>query len=99
MQQIELNIATRVQTHQPSWYRIYTLALLEANRDQAVKKINSAQKAIHERLTELDSAAPTSPREPRDLRNAQTYLRILSRHIGSESASIFWDCPEPRQSA
>lgn len=76
---------------EPMWYRVYYHALLEGDRDKAKVKIDRARRAIQERLRDLRSLPPSTVREPQDLENAQTYLGILSQHIGSDSGNVLWD--------
>ena len=92
MEQANIRTNSRsVVTAEPMWYRIYYHALLEGDRDKAKVKIDRARKAIQERIRDLHSLAPSNAREPQDLRNAQTYLGILSQHIGSDSENVLWD--------
>ncbi|MFZ0732048.1 MAG: hypothetical protein WAM79_06965 [Candidatus Sulfotelmatobacter sp.] len=91
MQYSELHEGRGARGGEPGWYRIYYTALLEGDRHRARAKIDRAQKAIHERLTELHAAVPSNERESQDLQNAQTYLGILLQYIGGESGSVLWD--------
>ncbi|HTZ82503.1 MAG TPA: hypothetical protein VMB66_04900 [Candidatus Acidoferrales bacterium] len=91
MEAIEGHGTRSANCGEPGWYRIYYTALLEADRGRARAKIDRAQKAIHERLSELHAAVPSTEREPQDLQSAQTYLGILMQHIGSDSGSVLWD--------
>ncbi len=76
---------------EPQWYRMYYLAVLEGDRFKAKGKIDRAQQAIADRMLELRSQDPNTPREPQDLSNALLYLSILMQHISSEAGSVLWD--------
>lgn len=76
---------------EPRWYRTYYLAVLEGDRGKAQAKIDRAQHAIHQRIKELHSVEPNTPREPQDLCNALLYLGILLEHITEETANPLWD--------
>jgi hypothetical protein len=92
MQQIGTSATTTsVSKSEPSWYRIYYLAVLEGDRYKAKAKIDRAQHAIENRLIELRSESPSSPREPQDLCNALLYLGILLQHMTGDTGGVLWD--------
>ena len=84
-------VAARIPKDEPSWYRTYYLAVLEGDRYKAKAKIDRAQQAIEDRLIELRSETPSSPREPQDLFNALLYLGILLQHMTSDTGGVLWD--------
>jgi len=81
----------RILRDEPNWYRIYYLAVLEGDRCKAKTKIDRAQQAIEERLIELRSESPSSPREPQDLCNALLYLGILMQNMSADAGGVLWD--------
>ena len=83
--------AARATGNEPSWYRTYYLAVVEGDRHKAMTKIDRAQHAIHDRLVELRSASPSTPREPQDLCNALLYLGILVQHMSGDTGGVLWD--------
>lgn len=91
MQHRSTSQISRVRIDEPQWYRMYYLAVLEGDRHKAKGKIDRAQQAIADRMLELRSQSPNSPREPQDLSNALLYLSILMQHISSEAGGVLWD--------
>ena len=92
MPSIETQIGVgSIKPVQPSWYQAYFLAMVENDRSLALTRIESAQKAIQERVAELDRFTPADSREIQDLTNALIYLGILVMHVGGESESLLWD--------
>lgn len=79
------------EVRQPAWYRVYFQAMVENDRNSALAKIECAQKAIRERVSELREFAPSDVREVQDLTNALIYLGILLMHIGDKGESRLWD--------
>lgn len=75
----------------PDWYQVYFVAVVESNRDRALPRIELAQKAIHDRVSELRNNASATPRELQDLNNALVYLGILLQYIGRETGNLLWD--------
>lgn len=73
------------------WYGLYTAALLESDRNKAIRRIERAQVAIHDRRSELDQADAINPREAQDLSKAATCLGIMLRNVGTESERLLWD--------
>jgi len=82
---------TRISRDEPTWYRTYYLAVLEGDRYKAKAKIDRAQQAIQDRMMELRSQAPNTPREPQDLCNALLYLGILLQHMSGDAGGVLWD--------
>lgn len=76
---------------EPRWYRTYYLAVLEGDRERARTKISRAQHAIQERMEELRSMAPNTPREPQDLCSALVYLGILLQHMTGDGGRVLWE--------
>ena len=74
-----------------SWYWIYCAAMLEGNRDNALARIEKAQKAIQDRAVELKCAISSNSREASDLKNALDHLGILLGQFSTEGANILWD--------
>ena len=91
MQHTGARAATNVRKDEPNWYRVYYLAVLEGDRYKAKTKIDRAQHAIQDRLIELRSASPSTPREPQDLCNALLYLGILVQHMTADAGGVLWD--------
>lgn len=89
--------SSKAMADEPHWYRMYYLAVLEGDRFKAKSKIDRAQQAIADRMLELRSQNPNTPREPQDLSNALLYLSILMQHISSEAANVLWDEPRRKQ--
>ncbi len=87
----EASAAARAARNEPHWYRVYYLAVLEGDRHKAKVKIDRAQSAIQDRLIELRSQNPSSPREPQDLCNALLYLGILLQHMSGDTGGVLWD--------
>lgn len=75
----------------PDWYQTYFVAVVEHDRQRALPQIELAQKAIHDRVTQLQKDPPWNPRELQDLNNASVYLGILLQHIGSDTGNLLWD--------
>lgn len=82
---------TRTPRDEPSWYRTYYLAVLEGDRYKAKVKIDRAQQAIQDRMAQLRSETPCTPREPQDLCNALLFLGILMQHISGDAGGVLWD--------
>lgn len=74
-----------------TWYRLYSAALLESDRNKALVQIERAQEAIQDRRCQLDGADSPNPREAQDLSKASTYLGIMMRNVGTESERLLWD--------
>ena len=91
MQQTRARAAASVQQNEPNWYRIYYLAVLEGDRYKAKIKIDRAQHAIQDRLIELRSESPSTPRESQDLCNALLYLSLLLQHMTADAGGVLWD--------
>ena len=91
MQHTRQQSSGRSSCDEPNWYRIYYHAVLEGDRYKAKAKIDRAQQAIENRLIELRSHTPSSPREPQDLCNALLYLGILLQNISTEAGGVLWD--------
>jgi hypothetical protein len=75
----------------PGWYGLYTMALLESDRNKALRQIELAQRAIDHRQEELDQTSAVNPREVQELTKASTYLEIMLRNVGTESERLLWD--------
>ncbi len=75
----------------PQWYSLYCSAMLERDRSKASFQITSAEKAIEERVAELQVRPAAHGREKQDLNHAYQHLRILHRQIGRESEDVLWD--------
>lgn len=75
----------------PDWYQTYFVAVVEHDRQRALPQIELAQKAIHDRVTQLQKDPPWNSRELQDLNNASVYLGILLQHIGSDTGNLLWD--------
>lgn len=75
----------------PDWYRIYFAAMVEGDRDRALLQIARAQRAIEDRLSELRTLPPNSPREPQDLNSALAYLGILLENVGTTGETLLWN--------
>jgi len=75
----------------PDWYQTYFVAVVEHDRQRALPQIELAQRAIHNRVAQLQKDPPCNPRELQDLNNASIYLGILLQHIGSETGNLLWD--------
>lgn len=75
----------------PDWYQAYFVAVVESNRDRALPQIELAQRAIHNRVAQLQKDPHSNPRELQDLHNASVYLGILLQHIGRETGNLLWD--------
>ncbi len=73
------------------WYGLYTMALLERDRNKALPQIERAREAIHHRQAELCRASGVNTREIQDLTKASTYLGIMLRNVGTESERLLWD--------
>lgn len=91
MQHRTISRESRIKVDEPQWYRTYYLAVLEGDRFKAKGKIDRAQQAIADRMLELRSETPNTPREPQDLSNALLYLSILMQHISTEAGGVLWD--------
>jgi len=65
--------------------------MLESNRDKVLVRIEQAQQAIQDRVTELRFAVSNDSREANDLRNAWSHLGILLGQFSSEGGSILWE--------
>lgn len=74
------------------WYRLYSSAVVETDRNKALPQIERAKEAIQDRCQELSHAHAENPREMLELNKAQNYLGILLRNVGSESGRLLWDC-------
>jgi hypothetical protein len=75
----------------PDWYQTYFVAVMESNRQRALPPIELAQRAIQDRVSQLQKDPACNPRELQDLSNASVYLSILLQHIGSETGNLLWD--------
>ena len=75
----------------PDWYQAYFVAVVEHDRQRALPQIELAQKAIHDRVSQLHNDPACNSRELQDLNNASVYLGILLQHIGSETGNLLWD--------
>lgn len=91
MQQTSAKVNVRRSSGEPAWYHAYFLAMVENDRKSALGRIEDAQIAIKERVSELRNSAGVDSREMQDLTSALIYLGILLMHIGSESESLLWD--------
>lgn len=91
MPQTGARTAASVGRDEPNWYRVYYHAVLEGDRYKAKLKIDRAQHAIQDRLTELRLQSPSTPREPQDLCNALLYLGILLQHMSGDAGGVLWD--------
>jgi hypothetical protein len=92
MQQTRLDsdkIGMRMSTS--DWYRLYVSALVETDQKKALPQIERAQEAIQDRCQELSHVSSANSREMLDLNKAQSFLGILRRNVGSESARLLWD--------
>ena len=75
----------------PDWYQTYFVAVVEHDRQRALPQIELAQRAIHDRVSQLQKDPTCNPRELQDLNNASVYLGILLQHIDSETGNLLWD--------
>ena len=75
----------------PDWYQTYFVAVVEHDRQRALPQIELAQRAIHDRVSQLQKDPACNPRELQDLNNASVYLGILLQHIGRETGNLLWD--------
>lgn len=75
----------------PDWYQTYFVAVVEHDRQRALPQIELAQRAIHDRVSQLQKDIPCNPSELQDLNNASIYLGILLEHIGRETGNLLWD--------
>jgi hypothetical protein len=76
---------------QTSWYRKYSVAMLESSRVKVFDRIESARKAIQDRVAELRFRVPANDREREDLKNALGHLSNLLQTISGETKGILWD--------
>jgi len=68
------------------WQEKYTEAMLELNREELPRRIEVAEKAIYQRLEELEHTAAASTEELCAIRDALRGLRVLAKT----------ECPSPR---
>jgi len=78
---------TRQVDKHRTWKDAYTAALLEGQPGKTCELLNAAEKAIEDRLRELDQAGPRCPREMLELGDAQRVLLLLRDHAEDESIS------------
>ncbi len=62
-----------------SWQELYKAALVEVQPEELGRRVEAAQKAIHERLKELSHEGARSS-EAQELEDALRFLRVLARN-------------------
>jgi hypothetical protein len=65
----------------PEWYNTYFLAVIEADEEKALIRLERAERVLQHRQIQLQSSAPEDPQEPEDLDCALTYLRLLLENM------------------
>jgi hypothetical protein len=62
-----------------SWRELYQTALLEVQHDELRRRIQAAEKAIHQRSEELKQNGSHSSEEQREMADAVRALRFLAQ--------------------
>jgi hypothetical protein len=68
-------------TNKPSWQDRYEEAILETDQTQRLTRILAAQRALNERLRELQADHGGTPEERQSLMKAMSGLQILRTDI------------------
>ncbi len=74
-----MQILTNANT-QTEWKQAFQDAVFELDPTRLLPKLQRAQKAIEERLTEVHSGDSSIPRELMELEDAQRTIRYLAKH-------------------
>jgi hypothetical protein len=62
-----------------AWQERYREALMELSPEELSRRIDAAEKAIHQRIEELRGAAAVSPEEQQAIDDALRGLRVLAK--------------------
>jgi len=91
MQSVKITPRVPLLPKSSSWYQIYFAAVVESDPYKALFQMESAQKAMQDRIIELHRTPFSSTGEMEDLKSAMNYLGLLLENMQTQHQSQQWD--------